>query len=136
MPHTDGSVSEEPIPAAQVTLAAPRYSPYSPERPGRTPLVPVIRGSPQPGISQPSQPPTLVKGLPADELKGMPKEWNSAPKIAQLVEDALNAFTKENVPSGEVLDWLKETFKSAVNTSILLRFAHDSWGIECGRTLP
>jgi len=62
----------------------------------------------------------------ADELKGMPKEWNSAAKIAQLVEDALNAFTKENVPSGEVLDWLKETFKSAVNISILLRFAYDS----------
>ena len=57
----------------------------------------------------------------ADELKGMPKEWNSAAKIAHLVEDALNAFMKENVPSGEVLDWLEETFKSAVNTSILLR---------------
>jgi hypothetical protein len=56
----------------------------------------------------------------------MPKEWNSAAKIVQLVEDALIAFTKENVPSGEVLDWLKETFKSGVNTSILLRFAYDS----------
>jgi hypothetical protein len=30
----------------------------------------------------------------------MQKEWNSAAKIAQLVEDALNAFTKENVASG------------------------------------
>jgi hypothetical protein len=56
----------------------------------------------------------------------MPKEWNSAAKIAQLVEDAMNAVSKENVPSAEVLDWLKETFKSAVNTSILLRFAYDS----------
>jgi hypothetical protein len=54
----------------------------------------------------------------------MPKEWNSAAKIAQLVEDALNAFTKENVPSDEVLDWLEEM--SAVNTSILLRFTYDS----------
>jgi hypothetical protein len=55
-------------------------------------------------------------------LRGIPKEWNSAAKIAQLVEDAL----KQNVSSGEVVDWLKETFKSAVNTSILLRFAYDS----------
>jgi hypothetical protein len=59
-------------------------------------------------------------------LKGIPKEWNSAAKITQLVEDAVNAFMKQNVPSGEVLDWLKETFKYAVNTSILLRFAYDS----------
>ena len=64
----------------------------------------------------------------------MPKEWNSAAKIAQLVEDALNAFTKENIPSSEVMDWMKETFKSAVNTSILLRFAYDSWQIERGHT--
>jgi len=126
MPPADGSDPEEPIPAAQVTSTPPRYSPYSPELPGRAPLFPAIGSSPLRGISQPSQPPTPVKGLTADELKGMPKEWNSAAKIAQLVEDALNAFTKENVPSGEVLDWLKETFKSAVNTSILLRFAYDS----------
>ena len=126
MPPADGSYPEEPIPAAQVTSTPPRYSPYSPGPPGRAPLFPAIGSSPLRGISQPSQPPTPVKGLTADELKGMPKEWNSAAKIAQLVEDALNAFTKENVPSGEVLDWLKETFKSAVNTSILLRFAYDS----------
>jgi hypothetical protein len=66
----------------------------------------------------------------------MPKEWNSAAKITQLVEAGVNAFkNKENVLSGEVLDWLKETFKSAVNTSILLLFAYDSWRIEHGRTL-
>ena len=130
MPPTDGSDPEEPIPAAQVTSTPPRYSPYSPGRPGHAPLFPAIGSSPLRGISQPSQPPTPVKGLTADELKGMPKgmpkEWNSTAKIAQLVEDALNAFTKENVPSGEALDWLKETFKSAVNTSILLRFAYNS----------
>jgi hypothetical protein len=56
----------------------------------------------------------------------MPKEWNSAAKIAQLVEGAVNALTRDNVPYGDVLDWLKETFKSDVNTSILLRFAYDS----------
>jgi hypothetical protein len=59
-------------------------------------------------------------------MKGIPKEWNSAAKIVRLVEDAANAFTTENVPSSEVLDWLKETFKSPVNTSILLRFAYYS----------
>ena len=122
MPPADGSDPEEPIPAAQVTSTPPRYSPYSPGRPGRAPLFPAIGSSPLRGISQPSQPPTPVKGLTADELRGIPKEWNSAAKIAQLVEDAL----KQNVSSGEVVDWLKETFKSAVNTSILLRFAYDS----------
>ena len=126
MPPADGSAPEEPIPAAQVTSTPPRYSPYSPGRPGRAPLFPAIGSSALRGISQPSQPLTPVKGLTADELRGMPKEWNSAAKIAQLVEDALNAFTKENVPSGQVLDWLKETFKSEVNTSILFRFAYDS----------
>jgi hypothetical protein len=132
MPLADGSDPEEPIPAAQVTSTPPRYSPprfqpYSPARPGRAPLIPAIGSSPVRGISQPSQPPTPVKGLNADELRGMPKEWNSAAKITQLVEAGVNAFKdKENVLSGEVLDWLKETFKSAVNTSILLRFAYDS----------
>jgi hypothetical protein len=33
-----------------------------------------------------------VKGLTTDELKGMPNEWNSAVKVAQLVQDGLNAF--------------------------------------------
>jgi hypothetical protein len=126
MPPADGSDSEEPTPAAQVTLTPSRYLPYSPGRPGRAPLFPAIGSSPVHGISQPSQPPTPVKGLTADELKDMPKEWNSAAKIAQLVEGAVNALTRDNVPSGDVLDWLKETFKSDVNTSILLRFAYDS----------
>jgi hypothetical protein len=127
MPPADGSDPEEPIPATQVTSTPPRYSPYSPGRPGRAPLIPAIGRSPLRGISQPSQPPIPVKGLTADELRGMPKEWNSAAKITQLVEAGVNAFkNKENVLSGEVLDWLKETFKSAVNTSILLLFAYDS----------
>jgi len=128
MPPAEGSDPEEPILAARLTSTPSRYSPYSPGRPG---LLPAMGSSPLSGISQHSQPPTPVKGLTAEELKGMPKEWNSA---AKLVEDALNAFTKENVPSGEVLDWLKETFKSAVNTSVLLGFAYDSWRIERGRT--
>jgi hypothetical protein len=120
MPSADGSDPEEHIPAAQVTSTPPRYSPYSPGRPGRAPS-PRSEAPPDTRFHNLHNHPTPANGLTADELKGMPKEWNSAAKIAHLVEDALNAFTKENVPSGEVLDWLKETFKSTVNTSIPLR---------------
>jgi hypothetical protein len=125
MPPADGTSDEEPV-RAQVTSKRHRYSPYSPARPGRVPPPPAIGSSPLRGVSQTSQPPTPVKGLTAEELKGIPKEWNSAAKIAQLVEDALTAFTKETIPPAEVLDWLKESFKSAVNTSILLLFAYNS----------
>ena len=121
MPPADGSHPEEPTPVAQVTSTLPRYAPYSPGRPGRATLL-AIGSSPLRGISKPSQPPTPVKGLTADELKGIPKEWNSAAKIVQLLEDASN----ENLPSDEILDWLKERFKSTVKTSILIRFAYNS----------